>query len=375
MKDIDFNRIPKLGFGLMRPPMIGEEVDVEQLKDMVDLFLESGFTYFDSAWGYLGGKSEMAARAALVERHPRDSFTFATKLPAWLASNEEAAKQMFYTSLERTGLEYFDFYLLHNLGGNQFSRTKSFDQYGIWDYLAEKKAQGLIRKLGFSMHAKHDHLDEVLTKHPEVDFVQLQINYADWEDSVNESRLCHETARKHGKPVVIMEPVKGGALAVLPESVAGILKQQDPDASLASWGIRFAASLEGIATVLSGMTTIDQMRDNVAYMKSFKPLSAAERDAVERARVALTSIPQVPCTDCQYCIKDCPQNIPIPSVFRALNDYMVYEQLSRSKAMYNLGTRGGGQASACIACAQCEGVCPQSIGIIEQLKKAAELFE
>ena len=219
--------IPKLGFGLMRLPMIGEEVDIEQTKEMVDLFMKAGFTYFDTAYGYLGGKSEEAVKTALVDRYPRDSFTIATKLPAWAgAKTADEAKEMFFTSLRRTGAGYFDFYLLHNLGGE---RTAKFDEYGIWDFVQEQKAKGLIKHIGFSMHDSAEALDKVLTAHPEVEFVQLQINYADWDSPSVQSRLCYETARHHGKPVVIMEPVKGGNLANLPESVAKVFKAAEPD--------------------------------------------------------------------------------------------------------------------------------------------------
>ena len=251
-----YESIPKLGFGLMRLPMIGEEVDIEQVKQMVDMFLEAGFTYFDTAYGYIDGKSEAAIKEALVDRYPREKYQLATKLPAWAGADADEAKAMFDTSLERTGAGYFDFYLLHNLGEH---RSKAFDEFGIWDYLAEKKASGLIRNLGFSFHDKAHLLDEILTAHPEMDFVQLQINYADWENPTIESRLCYETARKHGKEVVIMEPVKGGNLAKLPESLEAIFKEINPDASISSWAIRYAASLEGIVTVLSGMSNLEQM--------------------------------------------------------------------------------------------------------------------
>ena len=239
--------IPKLGFALMRLPMKEDAIDLVQTKEMVDKFMEAGFCYFDTAYGYNDGESEKAAKAALVDRYPREKFLLATKLPAWAgAKSKEEAEQMFYTSLERTGAGYFDFYLLHNLGEE---RTHFFDDYGIWDFLQERKKEGLIRHLGFSMHDKADVLDEILTAHPEMEFVQLQINYADWEDPSIESRKCYEVARKHGKPVIIMEPVKGGTLANPPEEVAEVFTAADPEASPSSWAIRFAASLEGVITV------------------------------------------------------------------------------------------------------------------------------
>ena len=281
--------IPKLGFGLMRLPMIGEEVDIEQTKEMVDLFMQAGFTYFDTAYGYLGGKSEEAVKTAIVDRYPRDSFTIATKLPAWAgAKTAEEAKEMFFTSLRRTGAGYFDFYLLHNLGGE---RTAKFDEYGIWEFVQEQKAKGLIKHLGFSMHDSAEALDKVLTEHPEVEFVQLQINYADWDSASVQSRLCYETARRHGKPVVIMEPVKGGSLANLPESVAKVFKAAEPDSSIASWALRYAASLDGLVTVLSGMSTVDQMKDNLSVMKGFTKLNDQQMAVIEEAKKALAAVP------------------------------------------------------------------------------------
>ena len=324
--------IPKLGFGLMRLPMLGEEVDLERTQQMVDKFLEAGFTYFDTAYGYLGGKSEEAVKTALVDRYPRESFQLATKLPAWAgAQTAGEAKEMLQTSLRRTGAGYFDFYLLHNCGDD---RTQAFDKFGIWDYALEMKEKGLLKHVGFSFHDKADVLDELLTKHPEMEFVQLQINYADWEDDNVQSRRCYEVARKHNKPVIIMEPVKGGLLANPPETVAQVLKAAAPEKDLPSWALRFAASLE-----------------------------------------ALASLPSIPCTSCQYCVKGCPQGIPIPGVFSAMNTHLIYGNTERAKGNYGFATRGKGKASDCIQCGQCESVCPQHISIIQQLQQAAEVLE
>ncbi len=364
--------IPKLGFGLMRLPMKDEKIDVEQVKEMVDLFMDAGFRYFDTAYGYNNGESEMAAKAALVDRYPRDSFYLATKLPAWTAKTKEDAQQMFYTSLERTGAGYFDFYLLHNIGKG---RLESFDNFEIWDFLAARKAEGLIKHLGFSMHATAEMLDEVLTAHPEMEFVQLQINYADWDSEGVQSRKCYEVARKHGKPVVIMEPVKGGTLADLPEQAAAPLLAADAEASLASWALRFAASLEGLVTVLSGMSNVAQMKDNIAMMKEFRPFTDEERAALEKTRAYLASIPTVPCTGCSYCTGGCPQEIPIPDIFTSYNQWKVYERLAPAKRFYDFVTRKGAKASSCIECGQCESVCPQSIAIIDELKNAAKAFD
>ena len=364
--------IPKLGFGLMRLPMQEGKIDIEQVKEMVDLFMDAGFRYFDTAYGYNDGDSERAAKAALVDRYPRDSFFLATKLPAWTAKDEADARQMFYTSLERTGAGYFDFYLLHNIGKG---RLESFDNCGIWDFLAQRKAEGLIRHLGFSAHCTAEMLDEVLTKHPEMEFVQLQINYADWEDEGAQSRKCYAVARKHGKPVVVMEPVKGGMLANLPEGAAAPLLAAAPGKSLASWALRFVEELDGLVTVLSGMSSVEQMKDNLALMAALTPFSDEERAALEQTRSYLASVPQVPCTGCSYCTKGCPQEIPIPDIFTAYNQYKVYQTLTQAKRFYGFVTRGGQKASTCVACGQCESVCPQSIAIIEELKNAAAVLE
>ena len=364
--------IPKLGFGLMRLPMAEGKIDIEQVKEMVDLFMDAGFRYFDTAYGYNDGDSERAARTALIDRYPRESFYFATKLPAWTAKTEEDAKQMFYTSLERTGAGYFDFYLLHNIGKG---RLEFFDNFGIWDFLAARKAEGLIRHLGFSAHCTPEMLDEVLTAHPDMEFVQLQINYADWESEGVQARKCYEVARAYGKPVVIMEPVKGGMLSSLPDAAAAPLLKAAPEKSLASWALRFVASLDGLVTVLSGMSNTEQMKENLALMRDLPPFTEAEKAALEETRKYLAGVPQVPCTGCSYCTKGCPQSIPIPDIFTAYNQYKVYDNLTAAQRFYGFVTRGGQKASTCVECGQCESVCPQSIAIIDELKHAAAALE
>ena len=364
--------IPKLGFGFMRLPMIGKDIDIEQTKEMVDLFMSKGFSYFDSSWGYNDGKSEEAMKTAIIDRYPRESFQIATKCPVWRVQTEEEAKNKFWTSLKRTGAGYIDFYLLHNLGD---SRTKIFDDFGMWDYARELKEKGLVRHIGFSIHDKADALDKILTEHPEMEFIQFQLNYDDWESPTIQARKCYEVALKHHKPIVVMEPVKGGNLANPTESIRKIFVDANPNASLASWAIRYAASLDNIITVLSGMSTIDQVRDNVSYMEKFQPLNQDELAVVERARKAIGEIPSIPCTVCEYCVEGCPQNIPIPNIIAAYNRKLIYQDLAGAKINYWLATRTSGKASDCIACGDCEQVCPQHIEIIENMNTIAQELE
>ena len=365
--------IKKLGFSLMRLPKKDDLIDIEQVKEMVDRFMEAGFTYFDTAWAYEG--SEDAIRKALVERYPRESFQLATKNAAWIRceSREDAIRQ-FEESLERTGAGYFDNYLLHNLGE---SRTHFFDDFDMWDFVAQKKAEGKIRHYGFSFHSTPEELDAILTAHPDAEFIQLQINYADWENPAIQSRGVYEMARRHGKPVVIMEPLKGGLLANPPESVKQILAAADPDRSAASWGIRFAANLEGVLVVLSGMSDAAQMEDNVSFMRDFAGLTPEQSATVDAAREALNRIPLIPCTTCNYCAKVCPMEIGISGTFTAKNMFTLYDNLKYAarQERWLVGGHGRKQAINCIRCGACETVCPQHIAIRDELQKAAELFE
>ncbi|MBQ6655307.1 MAG: aldo/keto reductase [Erysipelotrichaceae bacterium] len=359
----------KLGFGLMRLPALeGGGIDVEQVKQMVDLFLENGFTYFDTAYIYEG--SEEAIRQALVERHPRDSYTLASKINCTVAATEEECKQQFYTSLERTGAGYFDYYLVHAV---QLSNYQKYDEFHIWDFVKGLKEQGLIKNMGFSFHATPELLDELLTKHPEVDFVQLQINYADWENPDVQSRANYEVARKHGKPIVVMEPIKGGTLANPIPQVREVFEAANHDVSLASWCIRYVASHEGIMVVLSGMSNLEQMENNISYMKDFQPLTEEEYAVIDKAREALASVETIPCTKCHYCTPGCPMGIPIPEIFEHVNRRWVYND-ARSKVRYERVIEGNGKASDCIQCGQCEAACPQQINIIERLQQAVEMF-
>lgn len=364
--------IKKLGFGLMRLPQKDGVIDVEQVKLMVDLFLDAGFTYFDTAWAYAG--SEDAIRQALVERYPRESFQLATKNAAWIGmKSAEEAKAQFDTSLKQTGAGYFDFYLLHNLGEG---RTRFFDDFGLWDWVQEKKAEGLIRHVGFSFHSTPEELEEILRAHPEMEFVQLQINYADWDNPAVQSKRCYEVARKYGKPIIIMEPVKGGMLASPPEEVVELLKEAEPESSVASWAVRFAADLDGVITVLSGMRSLEQMEDNLSYMKSFTGLSGNQKETLTKAQEIINRYPLIPCTTCNYCAKVCPMNIGISGTFTAMNCLTLYHNMGAAahQEEWQVSGHGKKRANECMKCGKCEQACPQHIAIREELEKASHVF-
>ena len=358
----------KLGFGLMRLPRLEDgNIDVEQVSKMVDLFIEAGGTYFDTAFAYPG--SEEAIRQALVERYPRDTYTLATKLTVMGVTNEEEAKKEFETSLERTGAGYFDYYLLHAL---QRSTYKFYDEYHLWDYVKKLKEEGKIKHYGFSFHADPVLLEELLTLHPDVDFVQLQINYADWENPGVASHKNWEICKAHGKPVTVMEPVKGGILADPIDSVKAILDAEGTGMSYASWALRFVASKDNLLAVLSGMSNIDQMKDNLSFMKDFKPLTEHEEEVIKKAQAALDADKSIPCTGCHYCTKGCPMGIPIPEIFTVENRKKGSPEF-RTKREYSIVTAGKGKASDCLKCGQCEGVCPQHLPIITLLENCCSL--
>ena len=360
----------KLGFGLMRLPKTNEAIDVPQVCEMVDHFLAAGFTYFDTAYVYDG--SEVAAKAALVDRHPRASYTLATKLHVGKCANAEEARKELETSLARTGAGYFDYYLLHALMANNVDK---YEEFGLWDFVRELKANGTIRHYGFSFHDSPELLDKLLTEHPDVDFVQLQINYADWENPEVQSRACYEVARKHGKQVVIMEPVKGGALANPPEQVKALFDAAKPGASYASWALRFAASLDGVLAVLSGMSNLEQVDDNLATMSDFQPLNDTEQKVIQQAQHILGNGAAIACTACHYCTAGCPKKIAIPEIFAAANKQLANGQKAEAAAAYAAATAEGGKASACIHCKQCERICPQHLPITDLLDRCAAMFE
>lgn len=369
----------KLGFGMMRLPLQDPKessgIDLQQLCPMVDAFLERGYTYFDTAYMYHGGQSEFAARDALVKRHPRESFTLADKMPiSYLKDETTTEKQtaIFHEQLEKCGVEYFDYYLLHCVTAGNYETTLRMD---TWGYLQKMKAEGRIRHLGFSFHDKADVLDKVLTEHPEVEFVQLQINYLDWEDERVQSRKCYETARRHGKQVVIMEPVKGGKLAVLPEEAAALLGAAHPDWSPASWAIRFAAGLEGVMVVLSGMSNQAQLDDNTAFMQDPAPLTGEERGLLEKAAGIISAVPAISCTACRYCTDKCPQSINIPEYFALYNADQTALRQGLQPARDRYQAVGGGKASDCVACRQCEQACPQHLPVTDWLDRVKKLYE
>ncbi len=363
--------IPKLGFGMMRLPMDGEQVDIKQTIEMVDAFIDAGFCYFDTAHGYINGLSEQAVKPALSERYPRDAFVLADKCSHWCVKDGDI-EGFFNEQLQITGAQYFDYYLLHSLTPDSLPK---YDELKAWEFCVKKKEQGLIKHFGFSFHGNAAMLEEVLTAHPEVEFVQLQLNYRDWESNNVQSRLCYETARRHNKGIIVMEPVKGGSLAVLPEKAQQIFAAVKPNASLASFAVRFAASLDGVITVLSGMSNREQMADNISTMRDFEPLNGDECDAVAAVAELLENAPTVGCTACKYCMEKCPMEIQISTFIKRYNHYVTYENRELSKNIFGFELKNDVLPSACVECRACEEICPQHLPVSELMKKCAELFE
>lgn len=374
-----FNNAKKLGFGLMRLPRLNPNdegsIDLEQTKQMVDTFLQRGFTYFDTAWMYCAFKSENAVKDVLTSRHPRESYTLATKLHAAYIHSLDDRDAIFNTQREKTGVDYFDYYLLHDMGAEHYEIYKKYDCFA---WIAEKKRQGLIKHMGFSFHDTAEVLDKILTEHPEMEFVQLQINYLDWDSEGVQSRKCYEVATKHGKPVIVMEPVKGGTLAKLPAAAEKLLRTTNPEASIPSWAVRFAAGLPNVKMVLSGMSSTEQLLDNTGFMQDFVPLTQQEQAVIAQVVDTINASIAIPCTGCAYCTEGCPMHIAIPKYFSLYNadlQELKEKDFTSQGAYYDNLTLKFGKASDCIACGQCESVCPQHLPIIENLKRVAKQFE
>ena len=350
------------GFGMMRLPMLGEEVDLETTAKMVDAFLAAGFNYFDTAHPYIQGKSEQAFKACVADRYPREQYLLANKLSGGYFEKEEEIRPLLESQLKICGVEYFDFLLMHALSAD---RHEKYTELKAYEVAQEMKAEGKIRHVGFSFHDSAEVLDRILTDRPEMEFVQLQFNYVDYEDNRVQARACYEVCRRHRKPVMVMEPVKGGSLVNLPVQALELL----PKGSPASYAIRFAASFEGVAMVLSGMSNMEQMEDNLSFMADFQPLSAEEHKAIEQVRTLYQAQHKIPCTSCRYCTDGCPAGIPIPDVFACMNRKRAGEgNPEQDYAAFENG------ASACIGCGQCEEACPQHLQIRELLKEVDKAF-
>ena len=370
---IELSKMPKLGFGLMRLPEKNGAVDIDRVSEMVDKYMKMDKRYFDTAYVYHGGRSEVAAREALVKRYPRDSFMLATKLPAWEIKQESDVERIFNEQLERAGVDYFDFYLLHSIeDGNNYD---TYVKYDCFSWGVKKKEEGKIKHFGFSYHGSPELLEEILDAHPEVEFVQIQLNYLDRTNPVVRSEALYNILHERNIPIVVMEPVRGGMLASLTPDQEAKYKALRPDNSIASWALRYVASLPGVMTVLSGMSNEEQMDDNIKTFTDFEPITEEEMRVINEVTEEILSIPQIGCTSCKYCTPGCPMSISIPDVFRTINTLRRYPDDWRSKNFYSGLITRSGKASDCIACGQCEGVCPQHLDIIDLLKEAADILD
>lgn len=370
---IGFEKVKKnFGFGCMRLPMKGEEVDYEEFCRMADAFLAAGFNYFDTAHGYISEKSEIAVRECVVKRHPRESFTLTDKLTEPYFHKQEDIRPFFEEQLKACGVEYFDFYLMHSQTARNFEKFKRCRAY---ETAFELKAEGKIKHVGLSFHDKAYVLDQILTEYPQIELVQIQFNYLDYQNPSIQSRECYEVARKHHKPIIIMEPVKGGTLVNLKPEADQIFRDLN-GGSNASYAIRYSASFEGVFMTLSGMSSMEQTEDNIATMSDFKPLNETEKNAVERVREIMLQGDLIPCTACRYCVDGCPKKISIPELFSCMNQNKRYDFNDwNSKFYYNTYTKSGGKASDCVSCGKCEKACPQHLEIRKLLKDIASHFE
>ena len=366
-----FENIHKnFGFGCMRLPMKGDQVDCEETSRMVDTFLAAGFNYFDTAHGYLGGKSELALRECLTSRYPRDAYILTNKLSGFQFRSNEEIEPLFESQLEACGVDYFDFYLMHAQDQKTFEKFKACKAY---EKGLEFLAQGRIRHFGLSFHDKAAVLEQILTEYPQVEVVQIQLNYLDFEDPVVESRKCLEVCRSHGKPAIIMEPVKGGSLVDLPEKAKQVFDALG-GGSYASYAIRFAAGQEGVMMVLSGMGNMAMMEDNISYMKDFQPLTQEEQAAVDQVCAIIRGLGAIPCTGCRYCMEVCPQGISIPDLFACMNAKKIFNNWNTGY-YYKIQTKEGTRAKDCLQCGACEGVCPQHLSIRELLQEVSKEFD
>ena len=366
----------KLGFGLMRLPLKDENnqksINQEEVNKMIDYCMSKGFNHFDTGYPYHEGLSEVAFKKGVVERYPREDYIICDKMPIWDVESYDDFQKFFSEQLQRCGVDYFDYYLLHNIGETFYNNTIKHNGF---DFMKKIKKEGKAKKIGLSIHDDAEMLDKILSKHPEIEFVLLQINYIDWENESIESRKSYEVARKHNQEILVMEPVKGGALAKVPEEVEKLYKEYNPDLSIASWAIRYAASLEGVTTVYSGMSNFDQMKDNISFMEDFKPINNEEMELITKSVDIINESIAIPCTQCNYCLENCDENINISKYFTLFNDQKQFGfQVNLANYYMNLCLTFG-KASDCTYCGECLDHCPQHIDIPDKLEEVAEVFE